>query len=793
MMVEAPLIYKQSKQIIPSVSWYLLMICIMIAICYLVGCRDDPTNPSTLSETHGEENLNNTDRPEVHEDEHPKRTSISDNNDEVKKNTISSHSSLLKARQNQYIYEVVSEDIDEWEEQIRRINFVCYHPSAGNPNQNDDSSIEEVHKDLALAHRTGFTGLITYTANGVQGLPLVAAAESIGFKAIIIGVWDCKDTNELATAKTCGKSPIVLGYSIGNEGFQKRYSFVELSTAITDIRQATGKKVTTTEEIDDYYSEPRLFEISDWIFCNAHPYWHSRVEPKSAVQWTIDAYEDMKTRTNKFVLFKEVGMPTAGDTKNRVSEFIQDEYYRLLADSEVQFAYFEFCDQTWKKHHPVEPYWGVYRSDRSPKRLGYRLLKKYCQEDAAAVDSDSPPNNHIRRPMLSTDDSFSVDLAYTPSGILGDVGDVRISDGNNGSTLFTYAPRGRGPHEWDRKYVNGKLNKQAAQNAGVLWLSPANDFGSTSSSGYDLSQFKPNVIRWEARSLSSPITVKFFIGGVAWKWVQEYGVHWTRKPVSYPDSVPYMELGIRFLDSEWQTFEAYLPEKFFDFRRLVGGFGWTASWEDNRIDINNHLSREFQFEIRNICYLSIPLNESSNDNEFYVYHEADSAENHYVPSGYMGDTGDIRINQIWQDNPHSGKTCMRVIYEAKGIGPNTNLNSKWAGIYWQQPPNNWGEYEFWGNSGYNLSSYQQLRFWARAEKPCFIEFFVGGINAQHGDSLKFPRMTSAFLTNQWKEYTINLSGADLHKIIGGFGWTASQDKNPHGATFYLDDIRFLKE
>ena len=44
------------------------------------------------------------------------------------------------------------------------------------------------------------------------------------------------------------------------------------------------------------------------------------------------------------------------------------------------------------------------------------------------------------------------------------------------------------------------------------------------------------------------------------------------------------------------------------------------------------------------------------------------------------------------------------------------------------------------------------------------------------------------LTQEWKEYTIDLTGMDLSYIIGGFCWVVSAMDNPEGMVFYLDDI-----
>ena len=83
-------------------------------------------------------------------------------------------------------------------------------------------------------------------------------------------------------------------------------------------------------------------------------------------------------------------------------------------------------------------------------------------------------------------------------------------------------------------------------------------------------------------------------------------------------------------------------------------------------------------------------------------------------------------------------------------------------------------------------------FWARAEKLTVIEFKVGGINEPYGDSLIYPRGIHADLTEDWQEFEIDLTGADLMHMIGGFVWVTNWDMNPDGITFYLDDIRFEK-
>ena len=259
---------------------------------------------------------------------------------------------------------------------MAKITWVAYSPSTGNPNAGIEPEVEEIEADLAVLRSAHFTGLVTYGSGGVLGLELPRLAQSAGFRGLIIGIWDPKNEQELSAAKKAAASPIVLGYCVGNEGFQKRYDLSELSLAMERIRTTTGKPVTTTEEIDDYHEHEQLLTIGDWVFPNVHPYFHNKFAPKSATRWTRHEFEKLSGKTTQLVLFKEVGMPTAGNEDAYLSETSQDEYYEELAKTDVRFVYFEAFDLTWKDHLPIEPHWGLFRSDRKPKVLALRLIGK---------------------------------------------------------------------------------------------------------------------------------------------------------------------------------------------------------------------------------------------------------------------------------------------------------------------------------------------------------------------------------------------------------------------------------
>jgi hypothetical protein len=190
-----------------------------------------------------------------------------------------------------------------------------------------------------------------------------------------------------------------------------------------------------------------------------------------------------------------------------------------------------------------------------------------------------------------------------------------------------------------------------------------------------------------------------------------------------------------------------------------------------------------------------PTDPAPEESVFFVFQDADSPRNHFEPSGFMGDIGDVQLDETFQPDPHSGITSIKVTYSAKGTGPNTCNYSppcRWAGVYWQEPQGNWGKNSALADRGFDLSRYSRLAFWAKAERSTEIEFKVGGISEQYGDSLKFPRAIKAKVETAWQEFHIDLEGADLKQIIGGFVWVTSWETNPGGITFYLDDIRFVR-
>lgn len=174
----------------------------------------------------------------------------------------------------------------------------------------------------------------------------------------------------------------------------------------------------------------------------------------------------------------------------------------------------------------------------------------------------------------------------------------------------------------------------------------------------------------------------------------------------------------------------------------------------------------------------------SSDDVFYVYQDKGLKNTvKFAPSGWMGDYGDLKLDDGYKEGCADGVTCIKWTYVPKGA-----QGANWAGAYWQNPPNNWGDKQ----GGYDIAEFKRLTFWAKSpENAKIAEFKIGGISGEFGDS-DSASIGPVVLTPEWKKYTIDLAGKDLHHIIGGFCFSANHDDNPKGYTMYLDEIRYEK-
>lgn len=178
--------------------------------------------------------------------------------------------------------------------------------------------------------------------------------------------------------------------------------------------------------------------------------------------------------------------------------------------------------------------------------------------------------------------------------------------------------------------------------------------------------------------------------------------------------------------------------------------------------------------------------------KFYIYKDKDASENHFIPSGWMGDVNDLKVNSQSTETAASGTTSIQITYSAK-----KSQGQGWAGVYWQSAQNNWGS----TNTGYDLSDFNKLVFKAKGKNgnEVITTMKVGGITTDPtGKPVAFPDSASVEygpirVTKDWQEYSINLEGKDLAYINGGLGIIFNADQAGEEQTVYLDDVYFVKD
>lgn len=162
-----------------------------------------------------------------------------------------------------------------------------------------------------------------------------------------------------------------------------------------------------------------------------------------------------------------------------------------------------------------------------------------------------------------------------------------------------------------------------------------------------------------------------------------------------------------------------------------------------------------------------------------------SIQDRFSPTGWMGDgeygKKHVELKGASPVSPHSAPTCIEV---SCTFGP-----KGWAGIYWQNKADNWGDLP---GDNYSTRKFTKIVFWARGGAGGeVVEFKAGDVNSpgkKYHDSFSGTtgRVT---LTADWQQYEIELQGCDLSSVIGGFCWVAAAEYNKTDRiVFYLDDI-----
>ena len=367
-------------------------------------------------------------------------------------------------------------------------------------------------------------------------------------------------------------------------------------------------------------------------------------------------------------------------------------------------------------------------------------------------------------------DKYSVNH-FEPTGWMGDATTPGVVTFDSGSTAtwhtggnsirITYT--GAGSQGW----------------AGIYWQHPANNWGTVPNGGFNLTS-ATRLTFW-ARGRYGGEKAEFKVGGI---------------PGPYGDTIqPAISTGVVTLTPTWRPYTIDLAGQ--NLSRVVGGLVWVTTQADNPSGATIYLDdiryERFSKKLRLIeSYTNltnfVPPRPMDTHKFLYVYLDYDSPynsffNNGFYESGWMGDYGAISVNMKETAIQHGGTSAMRWRYS--GVA---TQGQKWAGVYWQAPAYFWGDRV----GGYNLTGAARLTFWARGaaggEK---VQFLLGGIGGPYNDSLQPARKSAVLsLTPTWTQYAIDLAGAKLARVGGGFGWIVEKARNPSGATFYIDDVRY---
>jgi exo-beta-1,3-glucanase (GH17 family) len=266
--------------------------------------------------------------------------------------------------------------------------FVAYQPTSFKvvDGRATEADSESIRADLTVL-RPLFDSLVTYSSlHGAEKVPSIAA--SLGFKAVVIGVWNPFDRRELDTALSAAKqnTSVVVGVSLGNElVLSGRRTFAELADLMKNLRATSPQlALSTTEPFHLFYQPAASVALAqmDFLLANVHPVfqpWFRDADDRSAARFVVNVASKLSEIYCGPILVKETGVPTApassGYTTARQTSFYKELRSQFPASADRAFAYFAAFDAPWRAYdaNPVggvsafEAHWGLFDESRHPK------------------------------------------------------------------------------------------------------------------------------------------------------------------------------------------------------------------------------------------------------------------------------------------------------------------------------------------------------------------------------------------------------------------------------------------
>jgi exo-beta-1,3-glucanase (GH17 family) len=275
--------------------------------------------------------------------------------------------------------------------------FVSYQPTAITALNGvlTTADRESIRSDLTTL-RPWFDALVTYGA--LHGAEWVAdVASTLGFGAVIQGVWDAFDGREIqnAIAAAARNKGLVVALSLGNETvLAGRSTWAGLAQVLKVVRkQVPSLPLATSEPFAKYLDDPsaRLaIRQMDAMLVHIHPIFESWFRSGTPANWT-EFVTSVTARLEAIfsgpILVKETGVPSGPKTSG-FDETMQHDFWRALEahmrrSRRSAFSYFTAFDSPWRANdatpvsgpRPEEAHWGLFTSARAPKLVMNDLPK----------------------------------------------------------------------------------------------------------------------------------------------------------------------------------------------------------------------------------------------------------------------------------------------------------------------------------------------------------------------------------------------------------------------------------
>jgi exo-beta-1,3-glucanase (GH17 family) len=141
----------------------------------------------------------------------------------------------------------------------------------------------------------------------------------------------------------------------------------EVKAFVTGLHLSNPVPVTTADSYDQFEQQPNLLAAVDVVYANFYPFFENQ-PVDTAISTLNQEYSQLKDLAgSKQVVISETGWPSAGEVHGAAvpSETNAAQYFLNFVtwakDNNVQYNYFEFCDESWKgPDSNIEAHWGLF-------------------------------------------------------------------------------------------------------------------------------------------------------------------------------------------------------------------------------------------------------------------------------------------------------------------------------------------------------------------------------------------------------------------------------------------------